>query len=178
MRDHAVTDRLVRDHLLRLRDDRLRARFVLRTWLEQHDVIGELHGQRVVGAIDSEDAVRQFLRGRARRQPRGRRHGRRRRAAGGGGGVINCAMFAGLASRPESAARRSASRRASARFGRELQAVGVAIVACIRPRRACRRRPGFPATSALSRPASAVDVADDLIRLSPGDFAGALNVTM
>ena len=77
VRQDRVADRLVRDHPLRLGDDRQRPRFVLRAALEQHDVILELHRQRVVRAVDAVHAVRELL----GRRARGRRRRTRRRAA-------------------------------------------------------------------------------------------------
>ena len=61
MRDHAEADRLVRNDLLGLGDDRLSARFILRSGLEQNDVIREFDGERVVGTVDAEDTFSQLL---------------------------------------------------------------------------------------------------------------------
>ena len=61
MGNHAVANRLVGDHLLRLGNDRLAARLVLRPRLEENDMIGELDRERVVGAVDAEHAIGQLL---------------------------------------------------------------------------------------------------------------------
>src|SRR5215475_14498541 len=65
MRDHAVSNRLVRYDFLRLGDDGLRPHFILRPWFEKQNVVCELDGEGVVRAVDTKDAIRQLLRRRA-----------------------------------------------------------------------------------------------------------------
>ena len=102
VRDHAVADRLVRDDLLRLGDDGLRPRLVLRARLEEHDVIGELDGERVVGAVDAPHAVGELLGVGPAAAPPGPSGppGPPPRPAGGGGGVTSAWMLSGLARMP------------------------------------------------------------------------------
>ena len=79
----------------------LGAGLVLRARLEQHDMVGELDRERVVGAADAPDARRELLGG-------GRRRGAGGGGAGGGGGRRRrdgrSAMSAGLACTPSSCA--------------------------------------------------------------------------
>ena len=82
VRQHAIANRLVRNHAFRFGNDRLRARIVLPGRLEDQDVIGELDGERDIAARDAVDAVRQPLRGRSGRGGRWA-SGRRTARAGG-----------------------------------------------------------------------------------------------
>src|SRR5688500_18978042 len=66
--DHAVANRLAREDPFRLGDDGAGPRQILWTRLEQDDVVRHFNGQRVVGAVDTEDAFRQLLRRRGRRR--------------------------------------------------------------------------------------------------------------
>src|SRR5262245_5893657 len=66
VRDHSEANRFVRDDAFGFRDDRLGAHFVLRSRLKEHDVIRELHGERIVLAVDAENAWGQLFRGWAR----------------------------------------------------------------------------------------------------------------
>src|SRR5262249_61296174 len=70
MRDDAIANRLVRDDLLRLSDDCLCARLVLGSWLEEQDVIGELHSERVVCTVNAKHTVSQLFRSRTSRRLR------------------------------------------------------------------------------------------------------------
>src|SRR5205814_4833324 len=65
MRNDTVPDRLVRNYFSGFGDNLLRARFALGPRLKKHDLIGHLHSERIVRAIDPEYAIRKFLRRRA-----------------------------------------------------------------------------------------------------------------
>src|SRR5215831_6935782 len=64
MRDDPVANGLVRYDLLRLSNDCLSAHLVLRSRLEKQDVVGELHGDCIVRAVNPEYSVSQFFRSR------------------------------------------------------------------------------------------------------------------
>ena len=154
VRQHAVANRLVRNHALRLGDDRLRARLVLAGRLEDQDVIVELDGERDVAARDAVDAVREPFRC-------GRRRSRRCAARGGGAGRRRPAeaaessapcRFAGFACAPKICAsnvgqppRRLHDLRTdtSGPCCRDSRST--------RSRRACRRTPGSRATCRRAR---------------------------
>jgi hypothetical protein len=167
VRDDPEADRLARDHPPGLGDDRPGAVLVLRPGLEQHDVVGELDRERVVGAADAPHARRELLRGRGRRCARsgcGRsrevwRWGRNR-PLGNVGGIGLDAEELRLERRPASTALHD--------HGGELEPVEVAIV----------RELGLDVEVAENRvldpgldPFDQVvvaDVADDLVRLPAG----------
>ncbi len=172
VRDHAVPDRLVRDDALRLGDDCLRARFVLRSRLENQRVIGELHRQRVVGAGDSKDAVGKLLR-RRRRRGTGSRWCRRllvrRRARQRRGTVKSFWRSAGFATRTQDVG--FEDRPAAAPLNdsrREFQAVGIAIVKVLRfDEHVAEDRMLEPRLDALDE-VLIVDEPDQAIRLAAG----------
>ena len=181
MRQHAVTDRLVRNHALRFRDDRLRARVVLPGRLEDQDVIVELDGERDVAARDSVDAVREPLggcRGRGRRRASGRRTtgaGRRSRRRDQGREIRWVRMRAqDLRIERGPAAALLHDRR------RILEAHVVAIVGVLGRHEHVAEHGVLEPRVDARHEIVAIDVADDAVRAPPGDLLGdsqAISVT-